>query len=208
MTPAKTLKAPVFAAVTLVVIWLALQVWNLSEYYMIPSDWGWAAKALSDTLTKAVLWTAGWALATRFLQGQARLSEHIVIVAAASLIDEGILGLAMPWLFFAVGWDWPRGINELLWMLLVVATSYLNLRVACGAITRRLLGIWVLAVSMGASVFSLKTWGELNDREAAEKLPFMSNIYPATWVRTPELGVEEGLGAMWGRGSLLRSDQK
>lgn len=204
MTPTQVRQASFIFPLALTALWLGLMAWGLSVSITLPTDRGWAVSRFVEGVSGYALWTAGWAWVTHVLQGQSRLSSHVTIVAVAGVIDELVLSLGAPWLFFAMGWSWPQEMNQLQWGALVVATSFFNLRVACNSINRQLLGLWLLAVFVSGSLYALKIWANLNEKEALKNLPFVANIYPAFWVKTPELGVDEGLRELWGRGNLVK----
>lgn len=195
---ARTLN-PRLLALVLVPLWLLLAVWNLSQWQTQASDLAWSAKLLVKDVTQTVLWTCAWAWVTYVLQRQSMLSVHVAIAATASIFDEVILGLAVPWLFFSLGWPWPQGLNKSLWISLVVFTALMHLRMATGPLQRKIVSLWALASTMVICVYGLQAWAEINDHEATKKLPYESNIYPAYWIKTPPLEIDDGLKALWSR---------
>ena len=58
--------------------------------------------------------------------------------------------------------------------------------------------LW-LATTAALSLMAAQQWAEHNDKDALNLLNYQPNIYPATVVRTPENGLEDGLKVMWGR---------
>lgn len=189
----------------LVLVWLLIAVWHMSQMETQDTDIAWLAKRAVGNISEVVLWTAGWAWVTHVLRGQAALDQHIVIVGAACILDELVLSIILPYVFFAQGWPWPEGLLRLSWAVLVVLTGLVQLRLATGALTRHRLLLWLTAASMALSLVAVYTWAEQNDSEGIKQLPFSPNIYPPMFVQRPALDLDAGLKALWEK-DWLKSD--
>jgi hypothetical protein len=179
--------------------WMAVMFGHLIQGQSQSTDLAWVVKLMVKNVTEVVLWTAAWSWVTFVLQYQTRLALHVCIVAAACLIDEAILKLAMPWLFYAQGWSWPEGLNKLCWIVLLVFTALLQMRVAKGHLSARLLLLWFLASTLAVSLFSAQIWAEHNDPEAIKRLPYDANFYPPLWLSRPSHSLDLGLEELWSK---------
>lgn len=190
------LRSPL-AGLALVLLWLALLFWNLGQWDTQPTDLAWIVKRAVRGITEVVLWTAAWAWVTFVLRGQSRLAEHVVVVALACLVDEAVISLGLPWLFFAMGWPWPPEMHKTLWALLACGTAYVQLTVALPKLSPKHVGLWLLASALALWLNSLQLWAEHNDREALRKLPYEANIFPPVGLGQPALDLDKGLDALW-----------
>lgn len=186
-------------ASVLVSAWLTVMFWHLIQWQLQPTDLAWITKLVVKNISEVVLWTAASSWVTYVLQYQTRLALHVFIVASACLIDEAVLKLGMPWLFYAQGWPWPEGLNKLSWIVLVALTALLQMRVAVGHLNAQRLVRWFLASTLGILLFSAQIWAEHNDTEAFNKLPYDANFYPPLWLSRPSHSLDRGLEELWGK---------
>ena len=187
----------------LAVLWLAVWLSTLmaSELpgHARPGDLAKTVQLIVHDATWLTLWIAAWAWVTHTRQGTPRLAQHTSLAAAAALIDVAVLGTALPWAFFAMGWPWPASLYEMSRTLLIAITGLLHLRLATLGLNQTRWALWLLATTVALSLMAAQQWAEHNDKDALNQLNYQPNIYPATVVRTPEHGLEDGLKVMWGR---------
>ncbi len=181
----------------LVCSWLGLLIWNESQWLTQTADLAWLAKSSVKTISQVAVWISAWAWVTHTMRGAAHLSTHICIAMVGSLLDVGVLQVALPGLFFASAWPWPLGFYNILWTPLVLLSALLHLRVAADGLRARQLGGWLLAALLALGLSNAQAWAERNDREALKKLPYEPNLYPESWlVRAPQ-SLETGLKTLW-----------
>lgn len=186
-----------FLATLSALSWLTVMVWNEAQWLTQFTDLAWLAKDSVKTVMHVAIWIAGWSWVTYVNQGGPRLSEHICIATAASLLDVAAFQVVLPGIFFALAWPWPMGFYKILWMPLLLVAGLLHLRVAANGLNRRQIGGWALVSALALSLSNLQGWAERNDREALKRLPYEPNIYPAAWVITPADSLDEGIKGLW-----------
>lgn len=198
MSHLATLRQPALAAAWLAV-WLAALIAALVPGHARPGDLALTVQVIVHDATWLTLWIAAWAWITHTRQGTPRLAQHTSLAAIAALIDAAVLGTALPWAFFAMGWPWPASLYELSRTLLIATAGLLHLRLATQGLNQTRWALWLLATAVALSLMAAQQWAEHNDKDALNQLNYQPNIYPATVIRTPEHGLEEGLKGMWGR---------
>ena len=189
-------RRPMLASL-LVCSWLGLLTWNESQWLTQATDLAWLAKDSVKTVAQVGVWIAGWAWVTHVQQGTPRLSAHICIAMAASVLDVAVLQVLLPGLFFALAWPWPLGFYKLLWTPLVLLAALLHLHVAANGLRARQLGGWLLAAALTLGLSNVQAWAERNDREAIKKLPYEPNLYPASWLVSAPPSLDAGLKSLW-----------
>ncbi len=75
---------------------------------------------------------------TYSVHGRPQISQNIAITATAGLVDVTVLLLAMPWLFFAMGWPWPHAFHEIMRTVLVILVALVQLRMIWGLLNKQL----------------------------------------------------------------------
>ncbi|MDP4772943.1 MAG: hypothetical protein NWR85_11905, partial [Limnohabitans sp.] len=118
---------------------------------------------------------------------------------AAGLVDVTIVLLAVPWVFFAMGWPWPNAFHEILRTVLVILVALVQLRLVWGFLNKRLVLHWALASSVALGVIGLQNWAKQNDTASLKSLPYEGNIYPAYWVMPAEPSLDKGLDELWNK---------
>lgn len=189
----------------LVLSWLLVMGWHLSQIQMQPTDVAWLSKLAVEDIGQAALWAAGWAWVTHIQRGQAHLRSHVALVAGACLLDQVGLSLILPWVFFAQGWPWPQGFHLLSWTALICLTSLVQLRLVTRELTARRVVLWGLASTLAMGLVGLHAWADRNDREGIKMLPYEANIYPPIGSSTPHLNLDDGLKALWAKDWLRSS---
>lgn len=177
--------------------WLFVMLWQLSQWHTQETDLAWTARLAVEKITEAVLWTAAWVGFNLVYTHRCNAVMHIAIVGTAYWTDEVILSIALPWLFYAIGWPWPALAMKMVWLILVCATAGLQLKVVTGGLDARQLGLWLSASALAFALFFVHAWANENDSEAVKKLPYQANIYPSYWISKPDTDVATGLEALW-----------
>ncbi len=121
----------------------------------------------------------------------------MAIVGTACLVNEAVLSIGLPWLFFVMGWPWPALVMKMVWLVLLCCTALLQLHVATGGLDRQRTGLWLVVSTVALVLYFVHAWSGENDSEALKKLPYEPNVYPAYWLVTPEADVPSGLDALW-----------
>lgn len=190
---------PPAMAVLWLALWLAALTAALAPGHARPGDLAHTVKLIVHDASWLALWIAAWAWVTHTRQGTARLAQHTRLAATAALIDAAVLATALPWAFFSMGWPWPPSLYEMSRTLLIATAGLLHLRLATQSLNKTRWALWLLASTVALSLMAASQWAEHNDKDALNQLNYQPNIYPATVVRTPEHGLEDGLKVMWGR---------
>jgi hypothetical protein len=189
----------VVVAVIGLAIWLAALYATWAPGHARPGDLARTVEVIADEFTHLAIWVAVWAMITHLLQGRSRLAEHTRVATTFALIDIAVLGSALPWTFFAMGWAWPASLYVMSHTALITLAGLLHLRLAYQGLNRTRWALWLLASTLALSVMAARQWAEHNSQTALNKLNYQPNIYPATLIKTPEHGLEDGLKAMWAR---------
>lgn len=184
---------------TWLALWLAALTAAMAPGHASPGDLAHTVQVIVHDATWLTLWIAAWAWVTHTRQGTPRLAQHTSLTAIAALIDAAVLGTALPWAFFVMGWPWPASLYEMSRTLLISMAGLLHLRLATQGLNQTRWALWLLATAVALSLMAAQQWVEHNDSSAINQLNYQPNIYPATVVRTPEHGLEDGLKVMWGR---------
>lgn len=95
---------------------------------------------------------------------------------AAGLVDVTVLILALPWLFFAMGWPWPHAFHEIMRTVLVILVALVQLRVVWGFLNNQLVLVWAMGGSIALGVIGLQNWAEQNDTASLKSLPQMMTL--------------------------------
>ncbi len=180
-------------------VWLVVLFATQAPGHARPGDLALTVELIANDVTQLAIWVALWAVVTHTLQGQSRLAQHTSLAAAAALLEVAVLGTAIPWTFFAFGWPWPASLFVMSRTLLIALVGLLHLRLACQGLNTTRWALWLLATTLALSLTAARQWAEHNSQDALNQLKYQPNIYPATVIRTPEHGLEDGLKAMWDR---------
>lgn len=192
------LHAPLLALVC-VTAWLASLINGAWPGLLRPTDTAFYLQVAVEEISQLALWVAAWSWVSYTRQSRTQLATHTSMAAGAGLIDNSVLGLALPWTFFVMGWPWPSGLYEISRAVLISLLGLLHMRLACQGLTRRRLGLWILASTVALTLVAASVWIEENNGEALRRLPYKPNIYPPYLIQTPKHGIEDGLNAMWER---------
>ena len=192
------IRQTLFAAVCLAV-WLVVFFATQAPGHARPGDLAHTVELIANDVSQLAIWVVVWAVITHALQGQSRLAQHTSLAAAAALIDVAVLGTAIPWTFFAMGWPWPASLYVMSRTLLIAIAGLLHLRLACQGLNATRWALWLLATILALGLTAARQWAEHNTQDALSQLKYQPNIYPATLIRTPVHGLEDGLKAMWDR---------
>ena len=180
-------------------VWLVLLFATQAPGHARPGDLAQTVELIVNDVTQLAIWVALWAAVTHNLQGQSRLAQHTSLAAATALIEVAVLGTAIPWTFFAIGWPWPASLFVMSRTLLIAIAGLFHLRLACQGLNTTRWALWLLATTLALSLTAARQWAEQNTQDALNQLKYQPNIYPATLIRTPAHGLEDGLKAMWDR---------
>lgn len=191
LTPA--LSSALFAA------FLGVIFWYYQTYSLEITDPAFFAKTFAQRLACMSAWVAFWSWFSYSINGHAQTSQNIALTAAAGLVDVTIVLLAVPWLFFALGWPWPNDFHEIMRTVLVILVALVQLRLVWGFLNKRLVLHWALASSVALGVIGLQNWAEQNDTASLKSLPYEGNIYPAYWVMPAEPSLDKGLDELWNK---------
>lgn len=186
-------------AAFMVTAWLTVMLLHLGQWITTPTDYAWAAKLIVKNVSEAVIWTGASVWVCYVQMGRSKLWAHIAIVATACFIDEAVLAVLMPWLFFALGWPWPAGAFQLVWAAFFALTVLVQIKVCLENPGAKTIQLWAIASGIGLALASIQTWAEHNDTESLNRLPYESNIYPAVLITTPRPSLEDGLKELWGK---------
>ena len=116
---------------------------------------------------------------------------------AAGLVDVTVLILALPWLFFAMGWPWPHAFHEIMRTVLVILVALVQLRMVWGFLNNQLVLVLAMGGSIALGVIGLQNWAEQNDTASLKSLPYEGNIYPPHWVAPAPSSLDRGLDELW-----------
>lgn len=191
-------------ALTLVVAFLGMSFWYFQTYSLEITDPAYFAKTFAQRLALMSAWIAFWSWFSYSINGHAQISQNIALNAAAGLIDITIVLLAVPWLFFAMGWTWPNDFHEIMRTVLVILVALVQLRLVWGFLNKRLVLIWAMAGSIAMCVVGLQNWAEQNDSASLKSLPYEGNIYPAYWVAPAPASLDRGLDELWEKAGWSR----
>lgn len=186
-------------ATALVVALVGTTFWYYQNYTIDTTDPAFFVKFFAERFAWISTWVAAWSWVSHVARGQALVSQHIAVTAAAALLDLCLLIIAVPWTFFALGWPWPNGLHEISRALLVSALALVQLQMAWGWLDKRLVSLWALAASMTLALVSLNNWADRNDTDALRDLPYEVNVYPAYWVAPVQQDLDQGLDELWGK---------
>jgi hypothetical protein len=191
---------PLIAAPVLLLSWLAAQLWVYFPMYSSVTDVAFITKLMVEEIAMVACWIGVWAWLTWMEQGRARLFEHICVAAAASFLDAAVLNYGLPWMFFNLGWPWPVDMHNIPKTALITITALVHLHlVTRKGLNIRLFALWMAGSLLAIFLVTAHTWAKKNDRAAADKLPYASNIYAPSFVVTPEHKLKEGLEHMWAK---------
>ena len=192
----KARSLPILAA-SLVVLFLGFTAWYYQNHTLQDTDTAFFVQRFSDRLAIMCAWVAAWSWIGFVARGDAKVSQHMAVTALAGLIDLCLLNLAMSWLFFAMGWPWPNSFLELPRAVLVVLIALVQLRMAWGRLTKRLVLFWAMAGCAALTYVGAINWAEQNGTESLKTLPYEINIYPAYWSAPAEPSLDRGLDQLW-----------
>lgn len=181
------------------IVWLVVLFATQAPGHARPGDLALTVELIANDVTHLAIWVALWAVVTHTLQGQSRIAQHTSLAAVTALIEVAVLGTAIPWTFFAMGWPWPDSLFVMSRTLLIAIAGLLHLRLACQGLNTTRWALWLLATTLALSLTAARKWAEQNTPDAMNQLKYQPNIYPATLIRTPAHGLENGLKAMWDR---------
>ena len=184
-------------ASTLVVAFLGMSFWYYQTYSLEITDPAFFAKTFAQRLACMSAWVAVWSWVSYSVFGRAQISQNIAITAAAGLVDVTVLILALPWLFFAMGWPWPHSFHEIMRTVLVILVAFVQLRMVWGLLNKQLVLVWAMGGSIALGVIGLQNWAEQNDTASLKSLPYEGNIYPAYWVAPTPSSLDRGLDELW-----------
>lgn len=190
---------PSILAVIGLAIWLVALFATAAPGHARPGDLAQTVELIADEVTHLAIWVTAWAVMTHCRQGRNRLAEHTGLAATFALIDVAVLGNVLPWTFFAMGWAWPASLYVMSHTALITLAGLLHLRLAYQGLNRTRWALWLLASTLALSVMAARQWAEYNSQAALVQLNYQPNIYPATLIRMPEHGLEDGLKAIWSR---------
>ncbi len=138
----------------------------------------WLVGTLLAVAVGALLWSAGWAFATRLVTGQWSYLGHATTAGAALLAllaaDELVGGLT-----FALGAPRLRLWDSLPLGLVFAAQCYRHLRLVSRAPRRRLATAALLVALVCFGAPELLNW--LSERENVGKMNFLTDIRPPGW---------------------------
>lgn len=180
-------------------VWLVVLFATQAPGHARPGDLAQTVELIANDVTHLAIWVSLWAVVTHTLQGQSRLAQHTSLAASTALIEVAVLGTAIPWTFFAMGWPWPASLFVMSRTLLIAIAGLLHLRLAYQGLNTTRWALWLLATTLALSLTAARQWAEQNTQDALNQLKYQPNIYPATLIRTPAHGLEDGLKAMWDR---------
>ena len=183
----------------LVAAFLGMSFWFYQTYSLEITDPAFFAKTFAQRLACMSAWVAFWSWFSYSINGHAQISQNIALTAAAGLVDVTIVLLAVPWVFFAMGWPWPNAFHEILRTVLVILVALVQLRLVWGFLNKRLVLHWALASSVALGVIGLQNWAKQNDTASLKSLPYEGNIYPAYWVMPAEPSLDKGLDELWNK---------
>lgn len=184
-------------ASTLVVAFLGMSFWYYQTYSLEITDSAFFAKTLAQRLACMSAWVAAWSWVSYSVFGRAQISQNIAITAAAGLIDVAVLIVALPWLFFVMGWPWPHSFHEIMRTVLVILVALVQLRMVWCLLDKQLVLVWAMGGSLAMGVMGLQNWAEQNDTASLKRLPYEGNIYPAYWVAQVPASLDRGLDELW-----------
>lgn len=187
---------PVLTSV-LVLAFLGASFWYYQTYSLEITDPAFFTKTFAQRLTWMSVWVAAWSWVSYSVHGRGQISQNVAITAAAGLVDVTVLVLAVPWLFFAMGWPWPHAFHEIMRTVLVILVALVQLRVVWGFLNNQLVLVWAIAGSIALGVIGLQNWAEQNDTASLKSLPYEGNIYPAYWVAPAPSSLDRGLDELW-----------
>ena len=186
-------------ATALVVAFLGITFWYYQNYTLQITDPAFFAKNFVKRFALMSAWVAAWSWISHVTSGRTLVSKYIAVTAAAGLVDVSLVIVAMPWLFFAMGWPWPHAFNEITRTVLVIALALIQLRMATGKLNKRLVLLWAMAGSIALGLVSLNNWADQNGTESLKELPYEVNIYPAYWIAPAEPSLDRGLDQLWNK---------
>lgn len=188
--------------------WLFVMLWHMSQWQTQESDLAWTARLAVEKITEAALWTAAWMVFNLVHAQRSNAVLHIAIVGTACWIDEAVLSITLPWLFYAMGWPWPALAMKMVWLILICATAGLQLKVVISSLDAQQTGLWLSASTLAFALFFVHTWANENDSEAVKKLPYQANIYPSYWLSKPDADLATGLEALWNKEWAANHDRQ
>jgi hypothetical protein len=186
-----------FLTSVLVLAFLGVSFWYYQTYSLEITDPAFFAKTFAQRLAWMSVWVAAWSWVSYSVLGRGQIRQNIAITAAAGLLDVTVLVLAVPWLFFVMGWPWPHAFHEIMRTVLVILVALVQLRMVCGFFNQRLVLVWAIAGSISLGVIGLQNWAEQNDTASLKSLPYEGNIYPAYWVAPAPSSLDRGLDELW-----------
>jgi|GEM_PF-1459533 len=184
-------------ALALALAFLGMSFWFYQTFSLEITDPAFFAKTFAQRLACMSAWVAAWSWVSGSVFGRAQISQNIALTAAAGLVDVTVLLLAVPWLFFAMGWPWPHAFHEIMRTLLVILVAWVQLRMVWGLLHKQLVLVWAMAGSIVLGIVGLQNWAEQNDTASLKSLPYEGNIYPAYWVAPAPVSLDRGLDALW-----------
>lgn len=184
-------------ASALVLAFLGMSFWYYQTYSLEVTDPAFFAKTFAQRLAFMSAWVVAWSWVTYSVHGRAQISQNIAITATAGLVDVTVLLLAMPWLFFAMGWPWPHAFHEIMRTVLVILVTLVQLRMIWGLLNKQLVLVWAMGSSIALGVVGLQNWADQNDTASLKSLPYEGNIYPAYWVAPAPASLDRGLDELW-----------
>jgi hypothetical protein len=184
-------------ASALVLALLGMSFWYYQTYSLEVTDPAFFAKTFAQRLAFMSAWVAAWSWVSYSVRGRAQISQNIATTAAAGLVDVTVLLLAVPWLFFAMGWPWPHAFHEIMRTVLVILVALVQLRMIWGLLNKQLVLVWTMGSSIALGVVGLQNWADQNDTASLKSLPYEGNIYPAYWVAPAPASLDRGLDGLW-----------
>jgi len=184
-------------ASALFLAFLGMSYWYYQTYSLEITDPAFFAKTFAQRLAFMSAWVAAWSWVSYSVRGRAQISQNIAITAAAGLVDVTVLLLAVPWLFFAMGWPWPHAFHEIMRTVLVIMVALVQLRMIWGLLNKQLVLVWAMGSSIALGVVGLQNWADQNDTASLKSLPYEGNIYPAYWVAPAPASLDRGLDDLW-----------
>ena len=186
-----------FLTSVLVLAFLGVSFWYYQTYSLEITDPAFFAKTFAQRLAWMSLWVSAWSWVSYSVHGRGQIRQNIAITAAAGLLDVTVLVLAVPWLFFVMGWPWPHAFHEIMRTVLVILVALVQLRVVWGFLNNQLVLVWAIAGSIALGVIGLQNWAEQNDTASLKSLPYEGNIYPPYWVAPAPSSLDRGLDELW-----------
>ena len=187
---------PAFSS-ALFAAFLGVSFWYYQTYSLEITDPAFFANTFAQRLAWMSVWVAVWSWFSYSVKGHAQIRQNITLVAAAGLVDVIIHLLAVPWLFFVMGWPWPNAFHEILRTVLVILVALVQLRLVWGFLNKRLVLLWTLAGCVALGVIGMQNWAEQNDTASLKSLPYEGYLYPAYWVIPAEPSLDMGLDELW-----------